>query len=191
MLATALLQARLEMSRVTRKELLACLSSQRESDGAGGARTPCSRATALLLLQPSVTPRTLHMRSMLIQERLHVTIENLDNLLEVAAWEHAGRPRAHRTALRHVSPPLLRDHRGARPLLASRCGLRGAPILIKENATVTARHVQLLRELMWNLELRHTQRNTIERGRVHAAIAARCRRPLHQTLYFRSRFRSQ
>ena len=57
--------------------------------------------------QPKTPPRVLHMRSLLVLERLKTTIDNVNNLVDVARWEYHFQPKQFQQVLRHSQ--LLQD----------------------------------------------------------------------------------
>ena len=59
------------------------------------------------MAQPKTPPRVLHMRSLLVLKRLKTTINNVNNLVDVARWEYQFRPKQFQQVLRHSQ--LLQD----------------------------------------------------------------------------------
>ena len=59
------------------------------------------------VVQPKTPPRVLHMRSLLVLERLKTTIDNVNNLVDVARWEYQFQPKQFQQVLRHSQ--LLQD----------------------------------------------------------------------------------
>ena len=56
------------------------------------------------VVQPKTPPRVLHMRSLLVLERLKTTIDNVNNLVDVARWEYQFQPKL----ILNRKPPALR-----------------------------------------------------------------------------------